>query len=93
MNLRAKWWQFDALCRLAQGLPDLEVWAFGSALRRDRPRDLDVLLVYSDRAAVLAVRAAHPWAETVPPCDIIAMTRAEEREYRFIRTTGAVRLT
>jgi predicted nucleotidyltransferase len=91
MDLRARWRQFDALCQLAEGFADLEVWAFGSALRTADPRDLDVLLIYDDRASVVAVRAAGTWFETDPPCDIIAMTRAEESEYAFIEVTGAVR--
>jgi hypothetical protein len=92
MDLRARWQQFDALCRLAERFADLEVWAFGSALQREDPHDLDVLLVYDDRASVVAVRAARMWSETDPPCDIIAMTHAEEREYAFIQVTGAVRV-
>lgn len=92
MDLRAKWWQFDALCRLAEDLSDLEIWAFGSALRREEPRDLDALLIYEDRTSVVTVRAARAWSETDPSCDIIAMTRAEEHEYRFVQQTGAIRL-
>jgi predicted nucleotidyltransferase len=91
MDLRARWQQFDALCQLAKGFEDLEVWAFGSALRDEDPHDLDVLLIYDERASVVAVRTARIWSETDPPCDIIAMTRAEEREYAFIHATGAVR--
>jgi hypothetical protein len=92
MNLRVKWWQLDEICRLAKLLPDVEVWVFGSALCNEKPADLDVLLVYDDRASVLEIRSVRSWADTYPPCDIIAMTRAEEREYRFIDGTGAVKL-
>jgi hypothetical protein len=91
MDLRVKWHQFDALCRLAERFADLEVWAFGSVLLRDDPNDLDALLIYDDRASVVAVRNARVWSETDPPCHIIAMTRAEEREYAFIQVTGAIR--
>lgn len=92
MDLRTKWWQYDALCRLAEHLSDLEVWAFGSALYQEHPGDLDVLLIYDDRTSVVAIRSVREWTETCPSCDIIAMTRTEECEYRFIQTTGAVRL-
>ncbi|MBS1868378.1 MAG: hypothetical protein JSS99_01820 [Actinobacteria bacterium] len=68
------------------------VAAFGSALRQDDPHDLDVLLLYDSRASEVAVRGAERWSETRPPVHIIAMTRAEEREYRFIQGTSAVRL-
>lgn len=92
MDIRTRWPQFDALCRVAEGFADLEVWAFGSALRQDDPHDLDVLLLYDTRASIVAVRGAQRWSETKPPVHIIAMTRAEEREYRFIQGTSAVRL-
>jgi predicted nucleotidyltransferase len=91
MDLRALWPHFDSLCQLAERCVDLEVWAFGSALRRHDPHDLDVLLVYDDRASVIAVRDARRWSEMSPPCHIIAMTRTEEREYKFIYSTGAIR--
>jgi predicted nucleotidyltransferase len=91
MDLRVKWHQLDVLCSLAERISDLEVWAFGSVLRRDDPHDLDVLLIYDERDSVVALRNARIWAETDPPCHIIAMTRAEEREYAFIQVTGAVR--
>lgn len=92
MDLRARWPQVEALCQAAERFADLEVWAFGSALRRDDPRDLDILLIYDDRASVLAVRAAGTWDAVDPPCDVIAMTRTEEQEYGFIDSTSAVRL-
>jgi hypothetical protein len=91
MDLRARWRQFDALCGVAEHYDDIEVWAYGSAIRQDAPRDLDVLLLYDDRPSVVAIRSARKWAETSPPCHIIAMTRAEEREYGFIQLTGATR--
>jgi len=68
------------------------MWLFGSALNRRSPADLDVLLVYRDPADIAAIRAARPWADEIPPVDIIAMTAREERDYSFIRVTGAVRL-
>jgi hypothetical protein len=92
MDLRSRWPQIDTLCRIASSLDGLQLWIFGSALRAEIPRDLDVLLLYVDRASVVTIRSAHAWEECDPPCDIIAMTSSEEREYQFIKNTEAVRL-
>ncbi|SES43484.1 hypothetical protein SAMN04488000_13160 [Lentzea albida] len=70
----------------------MQVWAFGSALRSDRPNDLDVLIIYQDRAGVDELRSAAWWEISFPPLDIIAMTEDEERHYGFITGTNAVRL-
>ena len=86
------WPHLELLVEAARGLPPLQVWLFGSALRTGAPADLDVLLVYEDRWTVVALRAMQPWDEFNPPCDIIAMTPLEEHEYAFIAGTGAVRL-
>jgi len=80
------------LCEFASAHPRLQVWLFGSALTSDDPSDLDVLLVYEDRADVVAVRKAQWWAECDPPLRIIAMTADEERHYGFIAVTAAERL-
>jgi hypothetical protein len=50
------------------------------------------LLIYEDRSTVMALRGMKPWDEFDPPCDIIAMTLLEEREYAFIAGTRAIRL-
>lgn len=92
MELTVRWPQLQALCFEAEAIGGLEVWAFGSALREASPRDLDILLVYTSRASVVALRSAGAWDESAPPCHLIAMTRDEEREYEFIRSTGAVQL-
>lgn len=92
MDLRSRWPQLQALADAAEDLTGLQVWVFGSALRRDDPKDLDVLLVYEDRQSVVALRAMQLWGEFSPPCDIIAMTPRELEEYDFVATTQAVRL-
>jgi predicted nucleotidyltransferase len=92
MDLRDRWPTLDELCRYAERFPGLEVWAFGSMLRSDRPHDLDVLIVYNDRADVVALRDMGLWEVTVPMVDIIAMTPDEEYHYQFIEVTGALRL-
>jgi hypothetical protein len=92
MDLRRRWPIIDELCRCAARLPDLELWVFGSMLRSERPNDLDVLIVYNDRADVVALRDMGFWEVSVPTVDIIAMTPDEERHYQFITITGAVRL-
>jgi hypothetical protein len=88
----SRWPHLGLLVEAARGLPPLQVWLFGSALRTCTPADLDVLLIYEDRSTVMALRGMKPWDEFDPPCDIIAMTLLEEREYAFIAGTRAVRL-
>ena len=68
------------------------MWLFGSALTSDTPADLDVLLIYCDLADIEAIRAAHAWAEMVPPINCIAMTVQEESDYAFIRGAHARRI-
>lgn len=86
------WPHLREFCQLASAHPQLQVWLFGSALTSEAPSDLDVLLVYEDRADVVAVRSAQWWADCDPPLTIIAMTADEEREYGFIAATAAERL-
>jgi hypothetical protein len=68
------------------------VWAFGSALRRPDPEDVDVLVLYESRREVLSLRSKEKWHHREPPLHVIAMTPSEERFYDFIAVTGAVRL-
>ena len=86
------WPHLLEFCELAAAQPRLQVWLFGSALTSCDPSDLDVLLVYDDRADVVAIRSAQWWPDFDPPLRIIAMTRDEERHYRFIEITSAQRL-
>ncbi|WP_270264401.1 nucleotidyltransferase domain-containing protein [Kocuria marina] len=72
--------------------PAASVWLFGSALREDDPRDIDVLIMYEDRASVAELKAAVHRAFSGLPCDIMALTADEESFYDFRRTVGAVRL-
>ena len=88
----AKDYQLQTLITQAQALGGLEVWLFGSALKRADPQDLDVLLVYGDRNLVVALRSAKPWNRFCPPVSLIAMTRTELEEYNFVAVTGAVRI-
>lgn len=91
MDLTASWPDLRRFLDLARQRP-VEVWLFGSVLRSDHPADLDVLVVYRNRADVVALRAADWWQECEPPLDIIAMTRAEEQHLAFVAGTRAVRL-
>nr|WP_285633767.1 hypothetical protein [Actinoallomurus iriomotensis] len=50
------------------------------------------MIVYNDRADLVALRAMGFWEVTVPAVDIIAMTFDEEHHYKFIELTGALRL-
>lgn len=79
-------------CRLAEQRGVLEVWLFGSAMRSDTPADLDVLVLYDDRDAMVDLRQADYWETYSPPISLLAMTREEETFYDFISATGAQRL-
>lgn len=88
----SRWPHLELLLETARGLPHLQVWLFGSALRSDDPTDLDILLVYEDRSSVAALRKIQQWGDSCPPFHFIAMTSLEVTEYDFITTTRAVRL-
>jgi predicted nucleotidyltransferase len=92
VDLTDRWPTLGDLCCCATVFPAVEVWAFGSMLRTEEPNDLDILVLYDDPDNVVALRASGLWEVNVPPVDIIAMTRDEEHHYRFIETTGAIRL-
>lgn len=72
---------------------DLRVWLFGSALTSSTPNDLDVLVMYDDRRAVIQLRTQDWWWDFVPPLDIIAMTADEESNYQFIAECRAIEIT
>lgn len=92
VSLRERWPQLNLICAEASRCGHLEVWLFGSALQSVRPNDLDVLVLYEDRADVRALRQANVWDECEPPVHLIAMTAAEERYYDFVACTEARRL-
>lgn len=92
MGVSDSWQHLREFIELAASYPHLQVWLFGSALTSGAPSDIDILLMYKDRADVLALREARWWADCEPPLHIIAMTADEERHYRFIAVTGAERL-
>ncbi|MCV7229089.1 nucleotidyltransferase domain-containing protein [Mycolicibacterium komossense] len=92
MELTSRWPILNRLCKLASELNRVEIWAFGSMLRSDEPNDLDVLVVYENREDVVYLRERELWEVRLPPVDIIAMTKCEQRHYHFISITGAVRL-
>jgi len=89
MNATERWPILGELCRCAELFPDLELWVFGSVLTSQTPRDLDVLIVYSRRQDVQALRAMGYWEMAIPEVDIIAMTIDEVDHYEFIHVTGA----
>jgi len=92
VDLTARWTQLREFCEAAARYPELEVWLFGSALYSPDPADLDVLILYENRADVIALRSASRWRHRDPPLHIIAMTPGEERFYGFKAVTGATRL-
>lgn len=92
MDRLSIWPHLGELCDLARETSTLEVWLFGSALKRSEPGDIDVLFIYTDRADVTAVREARWWHHEQPPLSIIAMTEDEDCEYGFRARTNAQRL-
>lgn len=92
MDLRRRWPILDELCKCAAGFRDMEIWVFGSMLRSEQPRDLDVLIIYACRQDVASIRNMGYWELSFPPVEIIAMTRDEESHYDFIKITNARRL-
>lgn len=92
MGLAHRWPHLGRFCELAAGRPGIQVWLFGSALKSSSPSDLDVLVVYRDRADIVALREADWWIEFEPPLDIIAMTPEEESHYEFVAGTNAHQL-
>ncbi|MER8116485.1 nucleotidyltransferase domain-containing protein [Streptomyces sp. NPDC094031] len=92
MDLRRRWPILDELCECAAGFPGMEIWVFGSMLRSEQPRDLDVLIIYGCREDVTSIRKMGYWELSLPPVEIIAMTRDEESHYDFINITNARRL-
>ncbi|WP_203816604.1 hypothetical protein [Paractinoplanes ferrugineus] len=87
-----RWPHLRALHRQLSKYPSVEAWIFGSALVSPIPKDIDVLLMYSNRDDIKALREADYWGDYVPPIHIIAMTHSEEMHYRFKTVTRAVRL-
>jgi hypothetical protein len=92
VDLTLRWTQLREFCEAAVCYPGLEVWLFGSALYSPDPADLDVLVVYKNRANIVALRSVRHWRHLDPPLHIIAMTADEERFYDFKAVTGATRL-
>lgn len=92
MDLKQRWLILDELCTCATQFPDVQLWVFGSMLRTEHPRDLDVLIIYTNPKHVTDLYGAREWEATLPPLHFIAMTPDEEHDYRFIEGTGAVLL-
>jgi hypothetical protein len=85
------------LVSLTRTVPLEGIYVFGSWLRVQNPRDLDLLLVYdsdkcSDRQIIglrKSLREASPRL-TGLPAHITALTIEEEREISFIRSNSCV---
>ncbi|MCB2411487.1 hypothetical protein LGT39_01320 [Demequina sp. TTPB684] len=90
--VRLTWPVLDEFVAAAKEIGEMEVWLFGSALRSERPRDLDVALLYQDRERVIQLRGRALWEFAVPPIDLIAFTVDEERHHEFLRSVRALRL-
>ena len=87
-----RWPSLQMLCEVAAQIGGLDVYAFGSSMRRDDPRDLDILIVYTDPAALNSLVSAHEWDLQVPPVDLIAMMPDEVVELRFLDVTRAQKI-
>jgi hypothetical protein len=92
MDLEQRWPILDELGACATRFPGLQLWVFGSMLRTEHPRDLDVLIIYTDPVQVTALYGMRWWDATLPPLHFIAMTPDEEHDYRFIEVTEAIPL-
>jgi predicted nucleotidyltransferase len=78
-----------SICRTAG---DIDLYLFGSALSSAEPNDIDVLVVYRSLATLNRFKDLTDELELSPLLHIVAMTTDEEKQYDFVRTTGAVPL-
>lgn len=92
MEITGSWPQLAYFVKIAGLFPGVQTWLFGSALTSAAPRDIDVLVIYEDRADVVAIRAVRKWNHFDPPLHIIAMTAEEEHFHQFIAQTASVRI-
>jgi hypothetical protein len=92
VELTLRWAHLQEFCEAAARYPELEVWLFGSALYSLDPGDLDVLVMYENRADVVTLRSLRCWRHLDPPLHLIAMTAGEEQFYDFKAVTAAIRL-
>ncbi|WP_315105398.1 hypothetical protein [uncultured Microbacterium sp.] len=89
----ARWATLLRLHDAATNIGGLEVWLFGSALRVEDPRDIDVLIIYTDAGALRRLVATEYWELNTPPIDLIAMMPDEVAELQFLNVTLAERVS
>lgn len=81
------------------GAPGIEVYLFGSLLISDKPRDIDLLLVYDPSRITVGegmavrrrVREAMV-AATGTPADILLLSTSEMKQTGFLERVTAVKL-
>ncbi|MEP6697640.1 MAG: hypothetical protein ABJA34_12315 [Pseudonocardiales bacterium] len=54
------------------------------------PNDLDVAVIYEDRARLLDLRGRAPWELTAPPIDLIGLTPDEDADLAFLDGVQAI---
>jgi len=92
MELTRRWPVLADLIEHAANIGDLEIWGFGSMIERNDPTDLDVAIIYSDRANVIELRNRAYWELATPPVDILCLTSEEDSDLGFLFGTRARRL-
>lgn len=81
------------LLSLKNKIPDdVEMYLFGSFLRTKQWNDIDLLFLYSDIESPAVVRETINKRYSKYPLHLIFMTKTEELELSFIKTTNAKRL-
>jgi hypothetical protein len=92
MDLTDRWPQLANLVEQAAQIGGLQLWAFGSMLQVPEPNDLDVAVIYNDRARLLDLRSRVPWELTAPPIDLIGLTPDEDADLAFLDGVQAIQL-
>ena len=92
MDLKTRWSPLAVLIEHAADIGDMEIWVFGSMLVHDDPADLDVAVIYDDRAKVTELRGRAYWELESPPVDILCLTHDEDSDLGFLSGAGARRL-
>ena len=70
----------------------IEVYVFGSALTHEDPADLDILVVYQDRAGLRRFLNHVDCRSGALPIDVTAMTSSELESSGFLVRSKAVKI-
>ncbi|WP_156135105.1 nucleotidyltransferase domain-containing protein [Arthrobacter sp. L77] len=95
MSVLGDWPVLAEVAAIAQAIGGIEVWCFGSVSRGPTARDVDLLVVYEERARVNEFRSKideYGLFQVPPLLDLICMLPAEVKFYDFLRVTSAIRI-